>query len=456
MNQEYLLTNERSKYLYHQIANKFPVIDYHNHLSIKDMADNRMFENITQLWIVADPYKHRAMRILGVPENKITGVSTDYEKFEAWCHCLPKLLGNPLYDWAVMEFEMVFGLSAECFSKDPGELWKLVNEKLRDLPARKIQEKFSIEYSAPCTSLADDLGLFQKMPGWAPSLRGDDMVGAELSFIQTLEKKAGCRISGLEVYKSVIMERLFIFANSGCRFSDHALDDGFIYIPDDGKNDMRFQQIISGGSLAQPEQYALASEMLRWLGNQYAKYGFTMQLHIGARRKTSTRLRKIAGKAGGFAAIGGNLPVESLILLLDDMEKSEEGLPHILLFNLNPADNAVTAALSGSYSKDGIKTLVSQGPAWWWCDHYKGIWNMLDDFSAYSVLSTFIGMTTDSRSLLSFVRHDYFRRILCEWLVEQVHHGILPDNDEILKELITLLCYQNAHNRLMGGEKNAF
>ena len=176
----------------------------------------------------------------------------------------------------------------------------------------------------------------------------------------------------------------------------------------------------------------------------YAQYQLTMQLHIGARRSTSTRLRRIAGSAGGYAAMGNSVDLSSLVAMLDDIEQQPYGLPKTLLFTLNPADNAMLSTLSGSFSKDGMEALVSQGPAWWWCDHYQGIRDMLDHMAAFGVLSTFVGMTTDSRSLLSFVRHDYFRRVLCSWISERRTKGLLPDDEAILSSLIRGICYENA------------
>jgi glucuronate isomerase len=234
----------------------------------------------------------------------------------------------------------------------------------------------------------------------------------------------------------------------GCRFTDHALDNGFTYRPDDGKNAQRFADLLAGNPLSQEDKTCLTGKVLSELMSQYASFGFTVQLHIGAQRTTSTRLRTIAGPAGGYAAIGSTVDVLSLTNFLDAVEQSEHGMPRVLLFTLNPADNAVMATLSGSYSKDGYEAFVSQGPAWWWCDHYEGMTDMLNTFVAHSVLSTFIGMTTDSRSVLSFVRHDYFRRILCQWIADKVSCGRMPEDEALLCDLIRRVCYQNAKNRL--------
>ena len=448
MRQDFLLKSDLAKKLYTEVAAKLPIIDYHNHLSVADIASDRKFENITQLWISVDPYKHRAMRILGVPEKYITGDATDFEKFEKWYGCLPRLAGNPLFDWTIMEFDTVFGMEIYPFQKNAKEVWDEVNEKVGELSATKILEKFNIEYSAPCASLVDELSNFDKSKGICPSLRGDDIVGVNKTFVEKLEQVTGTAVQCFADFEQAIEKRLGAFVEAGCKYSDHALDDGFDYINDDGRNEERFTEVLNGSELSEQDKLHLSSEILKKLAGLYAKNGFTMQLHIGAKRSTSTRLRQVAGPAGGYAAIGHSVNVKALTDLLDDIEKQEYGLPKTLLFTLNPADNAVMSILSGSYSKDGVEAIVSQGPAWWWCDHYQGMVTMLEHLSVFGVASTFVGMTTDSRSLMSFVRHDYFRRILCNWIGEKVEKGVLPRNVEILSEMIRNMCYYNAKKTL--------
>lgn len=444
MNVDCKLSNEYAKKLYHQCVSNLPIIDYHNHLCIEDIISDRIFENITQIWISVDPYKHRAMRILGVPEKYITGEASDYEKFEKWYECLPRLAGNVLYDWSVMEFNKIFEIELYPFKKKAEQVWTEVNEKLKKLSSKKILDKFNIEYCAPCASLIDDIALFDKEKGICPSLRGDDIVGVNIDFIKKLGQLTDVDINTLSAFEDAVSKRLEVFIEKGCKYSDHALDDGFVYFADDGQNEKRFQVVLCGEILSERDERYLASEILKRLAGLYARNGLTLQLHIGARRSTSTHLRELAGPAGGYAAIGNCVNVKSLTEMLDDIEKTEYGIPKTLLFALNPADNAVMSILSGSYSKDGVEAIVSQGPAWWWCDHYQGMWEMLDNLSVYGVMSTFVGMTTDSRSLLSFVRHDYFRRILCQWMAEKVEKGVLPDNFDILSDIVKRMCYYNA------------
>ena len=431
-----ILKSHLGQRLYKNYAKHLPIIDYHNHLCVQDILSDRVFENITQLWITTDPYKHRAMRILGIPEKYITGEAGDYEKFEKWYGCLPRLAGNALYDWSCMEFKTLFDITLEPFAATAMEVSVAVDEKLKTLSAKRILSKFNIEYSAPCVVLTDNLDMFQKLSGLCPSLRADTVVSVDRDFAQQLS------VSSLQEFEQAVEQRIVKFRQVGCVFADHALDHGFSYVSDDGNNAGRFEKLLAGQSLTGQDKVSLESYILKFLGSLYAKYHMVMQLHIGAKRTTSTRLRNIAGPAGGYAAIGSTVDVGALTNLLDDIEKTG-ALPKTVLFTLNPADNAVMSILSGSYSADGIESVVTQGPAWWWCDHAQGMRQMLDHMSAYSVLSTFIGMTTDSRSLMSFVRHDYFRQILCQWIAEKVQQGYLPENEAILKDLVERMCYNN-------------
>ena len=253
----------------------------------------------------------------------------------------------------------------------------------------------------------------------------------------------GETISTLSNLERAIENRLTAFQKAGCRYADHALDNGFVFYQDDGKNEERFQK-AKQGSLSKEEGKRLASYMLLTLGTLYAKYGMTMQLHVGAQRYTSDRLRLLAGAAGGFAGIGNSVDVQSLTAFLNELEKREYGLPKTVLFTLNPSDNALISVLSGSYAKDGVAGLITQGPAWWWCDHSLGIVDTLEYTAVYGMLSNFVGMTTDSRSFLSFVRHDYFRRILCDWLAQKWANGEFLGSENDLFALAYQLSYGNA------------
>lgn len=393
MNDQFLLFSDLASELYHQCAASLPIIDYHNHLPVEDLAGNRPYENISQLWITCDPYKHRAMRMAGVPEHLITGNASDREKYDTWVTTLPKLIGNPLAHWTKLELVRIFSFEEDLTLQTADRLWKIPIPSVKE-----ILDKFKVESLMPCRTIDESLEPFDswRSSGIVPSLRDN----------------------GSDPEKTLLF--LDSFHQQGCRMADHSLDSDWQFRSDDP---------------------------LITLGKEYRNRGWTLQLHLGARRRTSDRLRTVAGPAGGYASIGSPFPINDLCDLLNTMEKTG-GLPSIILYNLNPADNAAMACLTGSFSEDGIKGKIQFGPAWWYNDHYYGIRNHLDNIASYGLLSSFVGMTTDSRSLLSLVRHEYFRRILCNWLAEKVQCGLIDDNIHLLKDLVRDVCILNIRKRI--------
>lgn len=446
MDEHFLLTTPLAQRLYHECAKGLPIIDYHNHLNVTELWENQNYDNLARLWLISDPYKHRAMRICGIAENRITGTATDYEKFEAWMSVLPRLIGNPLYDWSVLEMKRIFDIDLVPGVTDTAWLWETANQKLKE-PAyspMNLLTRFSVAYASPCAGITEDISAFSNTSFLAPSLRADTLMTMGPTLIQELEKLTQLQIHTLQDFTQAISLRLDEFDQAGCRFSDHALDDGFRYYEDDGLNGERFLLSMQGKLIDETEKKKLESELLRRVASEYAKRDWTMQLHIGAQRFTSSRLRKLAGSAGGFAGIGNCCDVRSLTSMLDSFEKAQHGMPRIILFTLNPADNAVMSVLSGSYSQDGVSGKVQQGPAWWWCDHLQGMREVFEHISSFGVLSTFVGMTTDSRSILSFVRHEYFRRALCGWIGEKAERGEIIASEAALRKLVEDVCYYNA------------
>lgn len=398
MNRHFLLKNDVAIHLYETYAKDLPIIDFHNHLSMKDLSEDRQFENLTALWLESDPYKHRLMRIMGIRERYITGEASPYEKFQRFCTVFPDLAGTPVYDWSRMELSAIFGIDTPLSEDTAHEIYEQAGALLqkKEYSMQGILSRFSIEYQSPVATLHEDLSPFREAQV-APSLRGDDLLamGSPLD----------------------LMDRLDAFEAAGCRFADHSLDAGF------------FEQGNTHRLIA--------------LSKEYAKRGWTLLLHMGALRKTSTRLARIAGPAGGYTAAGSGISMEGLCALLNQMEE-EDALPKTILFPLNLQDQAALAILEGSFSQDAVAAKVQLGPAWWWCDHAFGIRHSLDCISSFGVLSQFIGMTTDSRSPLSFVRHDYFRRLLCQWISEQD----FGQTHEQLGRLIRRICYENAKRRI--------
>ena len=422
MNENFLLKSDGALRLYFEVAKDLPIIDFHNHIAVADIKADRKYDNIVDLWLTPDPYKHRLMRICGVDEHFITGDATAFEKFQKYCEIFPMLAGNPIYDWSRMELSAVFGVNDAINGQNAQKIYDKTNEMLRspEFSNNGILSRFNIEYQSPVATLLEDLSNFDGEKT-APSLRADDLLSPTTNFKTELSSKSGVAINDDAAYLKAVGVMLDRFSAKGCRFADHSLDAGFFEDDVDGKK----------------------TEMLVSLGNEYAKRGWTLLLHLNAKRRTSPRLLSIAGPAGGFAATGESFEISKIANLLGKME-ANGALPDTVLFPLNMSDQAPLAIFQGSFSQDGVPSKVQLGPAWWWCDHKFGIENTLQCISSFGVVSQFIGMTTDSRSILSFVRHDYFRRLLCSWIDEQNVKGEWDMPLEIQKDFIKKICYENA------------
>ena len=382
-----------------------PVVDWHNHLDMKMLAEDKPLGSLYEVWVKADPYKHRAMRICGEPERVITGDASEGEKWDAWTRTLPKLVGNPLFAWAKMELAWL-GIDGHD------------NITLGEWTPSKMLKMFGVEYLSPCVDAGELLTGFTRFtglkelgampPGPDNSVNPVNPVQKTYKVVPSLRMNAGDEIS---------VETLEKFDTAGCRVVDISVDD--------------------------VSQLSTFSSQLSTVAAFAAVRGWTMLLHMGAMRETSERLRAAAGPAGGFA--GMRLPVNPMAVaaFLNELEKGN-ALPRTILMSLNPEAHASLAVLAGSFVREGLPGYVQLGPAWWWCDHEEGMRDVLEKNAAYGVLSTFVGMTTDSRSLLSFVRHDYFRRVLCKWVAEKVASGAFPGDESLLRPLLENICYKNA------------
>ena len=374
----------------YSVVKDLPIIDWHNHLDMNMLVEDKPLGSLYDVWVKADPYKHRAMRICGEAERVITGDATEAEKWAAWMRTLPKLVGNPLFVWSKMEIEWLFGddVSRKDWWRDIG------NVSIAEWTPSKMLSRFNVESMCPCVGARDPL---PEMPPFVrPSLRmnaGDDVSAADLVRFDA----AGCKVVDISV-------------DSGSDLETH------------------------GESLFRVASYA-------------AEHGWTMLLHLGALRSTSGRLRVAAGPAGGYAAMRAPVDPSAVARFLDRLE-SASALPRTILLSLNPEAHAQLAVLSGSFVGEGMPGKVQLGPAWWWCDHEEGIVDVLEKNASYGVLSTFAGMTTDSRSLLSFVRHDYFRRLLSNWISGKIASGSFPDDDGLLRPILENVCYGNARSIL--------
>jgi glucuronate isomerase len=453
----FLLKTDMARQLYHEFAEGLPIIDYHCHLNPQDLATDRSFANLAQLWVTTDPYKHRAMRIAGIPEKSITGPATDREKFDCWAATMPKTLGNPLFHWTALELQRYFGISERLDSRTAEMIWNTCNHLLQtpEFSARALLTRAPVECVCTSDQLLDDLQAHALLAKSAfktkilPSLRADDLLAVESpgyrEWLKRLGTVTGITADSFAAFQQAVNQRLDYFAQVGCRISDHALDDFLYSSVTADETAALFNRRISGGELTRTDYIRLKSGMLCFLGHAYAQRNWAMQLHIGAQRQTSTRLRQFAGPAGGYAGIGKACDIPSLCQFLDELELAG-CLPKTVLYSLNPTDYAALTVLTGSYAQDGIRSKIQFGPAWWYNDHALGIRQHLDIQAHYGLLSTFIGMTTDSRSLLSMTRHEYFRRMLCDYLGDQVEAGVLPSDQKLLGELVKSISYENARD----------
>jgi len=451
LDKHFLLESQTGQRLFHETAERLPFIDYHNHVEAQALVRNQPYPDLTALWIAQDPYKHRAMRICGIPEAVIQGKEGAYNTFLAWADVLPKTLGNPLYHWCSMEMKSVFGIEKPLSTKNAPEVWEQVNQQLTEEAYRPISilQKWNPETIITSNDLLEDISehdeLNQRELGFKvlPSLRSDNILAMKHGWLKKLGEEAKLEVTDWESYKEAVSLKLHHFAERGAILADHALDAGFRFeLIDEQAAAKLFEGKIQNGQLTDGEEVKLQSFMLYWLGKAYAEKGWAWQLHIGAQRQTSSRLRKAAGAFGGYACIGNPVDVPSLVNLLDSLEK-EGALPKTILYTLNPADNPVMASITGSFVGERMPGKVQFGPAWWYNDHYHGITDQLTALTSYGLLSQSIGMTTDSRSLLSFSRHEYFRRILCDFLGKMVEKGQLPHDESLLKEIVKDVSYRN-------------
>ena len=436
---DFLLESPLARTLYHEYVEGLPIADYHNHLVPSELASDRRFDDIGQLWVASDPYKHRAMRLHGENESVITGPATTREKFEAWARTLPHTLGNPLFHWSAMEMKNVFGLDEMPDAECTGRVWDACNERLAEdtFSTMGILRQFGVKVLSTSDDLLDDVFVHSSVKGdikVTPSLRADSIVGFGAGWLEKLGSPAS-----LDAFIAAVDARLDEFGHNGCRVADHALDDGWRFVLTD---------YDTAAKLYEAEEYAdvrLKSYILGHLASEYARRDWAMLLHIGAQRFTNSRLRSLVGPAGGYASIGNTCDIKSLCTFMDSPDVKGE-LPRTVLFTLNPADNAALATLTGSYSQDGVVGKVQFGPAWWYNDHLLGMTDQLENLAAYSLMPQFIGMTTDSRNVLSFSRHDYFRRILCNWMADKALRGQFPSDEAYLGKIAADISFNNAYS----------
>lgn len=463
LTEDFLLTNAAARRLYHEFAVPQPILDYHCHLSPRDIAENRQFANLFEIWLEGDHYKWRAMRANGIPEKYITGDAPPYEKFRAWARTVPYTLRNPLYHWTHLELQRYFGITDLLDEKSAPSIWERANAALsQGLTAHAILQKFHVEVVCTTDDPIDDLRHHRALAKSnlstqvLPAFRPDKALAigdAEfLPWVERLAQTADVDIKNLETFLQALQSRHDFFHSLGCRLSDHGLNHCCATPCSERAAAAIFAkaregQSVTGLSITDDERTQFASFMMLFFGRLDAAKGWTKQLHLGAQRNVNTAARRSLGADAGFDTIGDFSQAGPLAAYLDLLAK-ENALPQMILYNVNPSDTFQFATLIGCFQSGERPGKIQYGSAWWFLDQKQGITSQLDALSNAGLLSRFIGMVTDSRSFMSYPRHEYFRRVLCDLIGQDVTRGELPDDDALLGRLIQDVCHRNAKQYL--------
>lgn len=461
MGRNFLLSTETARILYHVYAAELPIIDYHCHVSPKEIAENKQYANITELWLAGDHYKWRAMRSCGVPEKYITGDASDYEKFKAYASIMPKLIGNPLYHWTHLELRRYFNCDLILSEKTADTVWKITSEILAEpsMSVRGIIKKSRVEIICTTDDPADSLEYHKMIAAdesfdtkVLPAFRPDKCFNINKPGLGEYYKKlgaaAGVEITDVASLKAALTKRIEFFDSMGCRTADHGLDEFPMFVkPNEYAANQALEcALASDGKDVTPEMLCvLKCEMLGFLAAEYAKHGWVMQLHAGVYRNANDNMMKSIGADTGFDTIGYT-NVTGIIELLNMME-SRNALPRTILYSVDPSVNAAIASAIGCFqtSGDGYPK-VMQGSAWWFNDSIDGMRAQMKNLANLSAFGCFNGMLTDSRSFTSYPRHEYFRRILCDVIGSWVEEGLYPLDMESLATLVCDICYNNTKN----------
>ena len=461
--ENFLLSTDVARRLYHEHAAAQPIFDYHCHLPPNDLAENRRFTNLFEIWLEGDHYKWRAMRANGVPERYITGDASPYEKFLAWARTVPYTLRNPLYHWTHLELQRYFGIHDLLDEKSAPSVWERANAILKDLTAQEILKKFRVEVVCTTDDPSEDLTPHQKIAqaGIAshvfPAFRPDKALTIGFPdfkpWLDTLANAANVEIRDLASLLDALRKRHDYFHSLGCRLSDHGLNHCFATQCPDSVAAGLFLKALAGSAISEDERTQFASFMMLFFGRLDAEKGWTKQLHLGALRNVNSAARQRVGPDTGYDTVGDFEQIRPLAAYLDLLAR-ESALPRMILYNNNPADTFSFATLIGCFQSEEIAGKIQYGSAWWFLDQKEGITAQINALSNVGLLSRFIGMVTDSRSFMSYPRHEYFRRVLCDILGQDVVRGELPNDEQLLSRIVEDISYRNAKEYLQLPLKN--
>ena len=455
MDREFLLSTPTAQAIFHDFAEKMPIVDYHCHINPQEIYEDRKFENITQVWLGGDHYKWRQMRSNGVEERYITGDASDREKFQKWAETLPKLIGNPLYHWSHLELQRYFGYTGYLNGDTAEEVWNLCNAKLQEdsMTVRNIIRQSNVKLICttddPIDSLewhkklaADDAFDVQVLPAWRPDKAMNLEKPDYADYIAKLSAVSGIEVKDFASLKEALKNRMAYFAENGCSVSDHALEYVMYAPASDEEIDAILKKALSRQAVSKEEELKFKTAFMVFVGREYCKLDWAMQLHYGCKRDNNVFRYEQLGPDTGFDCINNYAPSAQMADFLNALNSTDE-LPRTIIYSLNPVDNASIGTIIGCFQDPTMQGKVQQGSAWWFNDHKVGMTEQMTSLANLGCLGNFIGMLTDSRSFLSYTRHEYFRRVMCELIGGWVENGEYPADMKSLKEIVEGISYNN-------------
>ena len=457
MDEEFLLSTPAAQQIYHDYAEHMPILDYHCHINPQEIYEDRRFETITQVWLGGDHYKWRLMRSAGVDEKYITGDASDREKFQKWAETLEMGIGNPLYHWSHLELKRFFGYKGYLNGRTAEEVWNLCNDKLQNDPNMTVRGLIKQSgVTLICTTddpvdtlefhekiAADDTFDVQVLPAWRPDKAMNLEKPEYLDYLAKLSEVSGVKIDSFAALVQALKIRMDYFAERGCSVSDHALEY-VMYAPATAEElEAIFAKRLGGGKVTRQEEMQFKTAFMQAVGREYHRRGWVMQLHYGCKRDNNTPMYKKLGPDTGFDCINNYAPSSEMADFLNSLNVSDE-LPKTILYSLNPNDNSSIGTILGNFQDSTAVAKIQQGSAWWFNDHKVGMTDQMTSLANLGYLAGFVGMLTDSRSFLSYTRHEYFRRVMCALIGGWVENGEYPDDQVALEKIVKGICYNNA------------
>ena len=458
MSKDFLLRTETAKRLFHDFAEKMPIIDYHCHINPKEIAEDRQFKTITEVWLGGDHYKWRQMRSNGIDEYYITGGASDREKFRAWAKTLQKAIGNPLYHWSHLELQRYFDIYEPLTEKNADEIFDKCNEKLArpDMTVRNIIRRSGVDTICTTDDPVDTLEWHEKikadtsfevkvLPAWRPDKAMNIEKPSFTDYINKLSDVSGIKITGFKSLKEAIVKRMAYFDERGCKVSDHGINFVTFRPATDSEIEEILSKRLSGKDVSYDEELKFKTAFMLFIGKEYHRLGWVMQLHYGCKRDNNIFRFNLLGPDTGYDCINNYAPASELADFLNALNSTDD-LPKTILYSLNPNDNALIDTVIGCFQDSTAVGKIQHGSAWWFNDHKTGMTEQMTSLANLGLLSNFVGMLTDSRSFLSYTRHEYFRRILCDLLGTWVENGEYPADFNTLGKIVEDISYNNCKN----------